>query len=179
MSKLFELITEFVEITGNSTVDSILLWVIGIISFLFAFGVVGIIFDTIGIYDSDVMSDCHWIIRILVFLGLSFVCISIFKFLTWLFSFQWWVYLFLLVVLISALVLIHFIKHKYNKNKFKEIIENKEIDSSKEINISTIKTRNICPRCGGDLVKRHGPYGDFYGCGNFSTKGCRYTRRFI
>ncbi len=31
-----------------------------------------------------------------------------------------------------------------------------------------------CPRCGGDLVKRSGRFGAFYGCSNFP--GCRYTR---
>lgn len=31
-----------------------------------------------------------------------------------------------------------------------------------------------CPRCGGELVKREGRYGSFYGCGNFPL--CRYTR---
>ena len=32
----------------------------------------------------------------------------------------------------------------------------------------------ICPRCKGELVKREGRYGSFYGCGNFPL--CRYTR---
>lgn len=31
-----------------------------------------------------------------------------------------------------------------------------------------------CPRCGGELVKRNGRYGSFYGCSNYP--GCRYTR---
>lgn len=33
-----------------------------------------------------------------------------------------------------------------------------------------------CPQCGGKLVKRKGINGVFYGCSNFSTKGCRYTK---
>lgn len=32
----------------------------------------------------------------------------------------------------------------------------------------------ICPRCGGELVKRNGRFGAFYGCSNFPA--CRYTR---
>jgi hypothetical protein len=32
----------------------------------------------------------------------------------------------------------------------------------------------LCPRCGGDLVARKGPYGKFYGCSNYPK--CRYTR---
>lgn len=30
-----------------------------------------------------------------------------------------------------------------------------------------------CPRCGGELVQRHGRYGTFYGCSNYPK--CRYT----
>ncbi len=32
----------------------------------------------------------------------------------------------------------------------------------------------ICPKCGGELVKRNGRFGAFLGCSNFP--GCRYTR---
>lgn len=32
----------------------------------------------------------------------------------------------------------------------------------------------ICPRCKGELVRREGRYGSFYGCSNFPS--CRYTR---
>ncbi|MCR4681811.1 MAG: topoisomerase DNA-binding C4 zinc finger domain-containing protein [Clostridiales bacterium] len=34
---------------------------------------------------------------------------------------------------------------------------------------------NICPRCGGDLVLRHGKYGDFYGCSNYPE--CRFIKK--
>ena len=30
-----------------------------------------------------------------------------------------------------------------------------------------------CPRCGGNLILRHGPYGTFYGCSNYPR--CRFT----
>ena len=33
-----------------------------------------------------------------------------------------------------------------------------------------------CPECGGRLVKRSGPYGEFFGCTNYSKTGCRYKR---
>ena len=33
-----------------------------------------------------------------------------------------------------------------------------------------------CPLCGGKLRKITGPRGDFYGCSNYRTTGCRYTR---
>ena len=33
-----------------------------------------------------------------------------------------------------------------------------------------------CPRCGGRIIKKDGKYGEFYGCENFRTKGCEFTR---
>ncbi len=36
--------------------------------------------------------------------------------------------------------------------------------------------RNVCPRCGGQLVLRRGKYGPFKGCSNF-PKGCRFTAK--
>ncbi len=32
----------------------------------------------------------------------------------------------------------------------------------------------VCPRCGGELVKRKGKFGEFFGCGNFPA--CRFTK---
>lgn len=34
-----------------------------------------------------------------------------------------------------------------------------------------------CPLCGGRLVKRSGPYGEFFGCSNYHTQGCTYKRK--
>ena len=31
-----------------------------------------------------------------------------------------------------------------------------------------------CPRCGGELIKRNGRFGEFWGCGNYPE--CRYTK---
>ena len=34
---------------------------------------------------------------------------------------------------------------------------------------------NICPRCGGKLVVRYSPYGDFLGCKNYP--GCQFSKK--
>ena len=34
---------------------------------------------------------------------------------------------------------------------------------------------NICPRCGSELVLRHGKSGDFYGCSNYPK--CKFTKK--
>lgn len=39
------------------------------------------------------------------------------------------------------------------------------------------KDRYTCPKCGGSLLKRHGPYGDFYGCSNYWSSGCTFKRK--
>ena len=35
----------------------------------------------------------------------------------------------------------------------------------------------ICPKCGGELIKKNGPYGSFYGCSNYRINGCKYMRK--
>ncbi len=39
------------------------------------------------------------------------------------------------------------------------------------------KERFQCPRCGGQLVKCSGKYGEFFGCSNYKISGCNYTRK--
>ena len=53
-------------------------------------------------------------------------------------------------------------KHEHVKNisKAKSQYENKI-------------AKGICPKCGGELVKRSGQYGSFYGCSNYPT--CKFT----
>lgn len=36
--------------------------------------------------------------------------------------------------------------------------------------------RYSCPLCGGRLVRRSGPHGEFYGCSNYKTRGCQYMK---
>ena len=179
MSGFIDFISNFIQITGNDTFDGIILAIIGLIAFSYASGLVGIIFDAIGIYDSDLMSDAHWFIRILVFLGLSFICISIAKVINWLCSFQWWVYLIAGIVLVGIIVGIGLLKHHISKKKSKKIVVKLQEEQTSSLpNEERLNQRDICPRCGAPLVKRHGRYGDFFGCHNYSSTGCKYTRRF-
>ena len=106
MSKIIDIISELVEITGNGTIDSILFAIAGFIAFSVAFGLVGIIFDFTGNYDSDLMSDTHWLIRTIVFIILTWLFVKIFEFFTWLLSFEWWVYLVASVVIRSNILVI-------------------------------------------------------------------------
>lgn len=34
-----------------------------------------------------------------------------------------------------------------------------------------------CPLCGGRMIKKTGPYGEFLGCSNYRTTGCKYKRK--
>ncbi len=181
MEQLFNFITNFVEITGNTTIDNVLLWIIGIISFSVSFNLVGMIFDAIGLYDSDLMSDCHWIIRLIVFVGLSSLLIALCKFIKWIFGFQWWIYLIAGIIIVGIIIFTFILKHKLsNKNLEKSI--NNTINTNENLQENktegSITKKDLCPRCGGKLIKRHGPCGNFYGCENFSTTNCRYTRKF-
>ena len=184
---IIDLIGELVEISGNSTVDTILFTIIGLFSFAIAFGLVGAIFDALGFYDSDIMSDAHWLIRVTVFAGLTYVGVKVAQFIRWLFSFQWWVYVIVGIVLIGIVVLVYYIKHRISINRAQQIIQPEEpiqesavLSEEKEEPKRTVTdNRYYCPRCHARLVKRHGPYGDFYGCESYGRTGCRYTRKFL
>ena len=188
---IIDLIGELVEISGNSTIDTIIFAIIGAISLSIAFGLVGIIFDALGFYDSDLMSDTHWSIRVLVFVGLTWLGVKIAQLIKWLFSFQWWVYVIAGVVLIGIIILIYYIKSRMSENtassatpielpKVETTVHTEEKEEPQVV-VTTNKTDNryYCPRCHSRLVKRHGPYGDFYGCESYGKTGCRYTRRYL
>ena len=74
------------------------------------------------------------------------------------------------------------IKHRIMKTK-SVVSKNEKVE---EVSETTEKTKeeivtidkDHCPRYGGLLVKRHNPYGNFYGCENFPINNCRYTRKF-
>ena len=188
---IIDLIGELVSISGNSTIDSIIFAIIGTISFLVAFGIVGLIFDAIGIYDSDLMSNAHWLIRVLAFAGLTWLGVKIAQFIKWLFSFQWWVYMIAGVIFVGIIILIYYIKSRISENdtystptietpKIETTVQAEEKEEPQVV-VTTNKTDNryYCPRCHSRLVKRHGPYGDFYGCESYGKTGCRYTRKFL
>lgn len=184
--KIIDLIGEIVQISGNSTIDSIIFAIIGLIAFSIAFDLVGLIFDAIGLYDARIMSDVHWLIRVLVFGLITFILVKIAQFIAWLCSFQWWVYVIAFVLIIGILVLIYLVKYKSKKKNF---TQNKKppIEKADESVLETQNTnqsqtadhRYYCPRCGAKLVKRHGPYGNFYGCDSYGKTGCTYTRKFL
>lgn len=188
---IIDLIGELVSISGNSTVDSIIFTIIGVISFMIAFGIVGLIFDALGFYDSDLMSDTHWLIRVLVFAGLTWLGVKIAQLIKWLFSFQWWVYVIVGVIFVGIIILIYYIKSRISENdtystptietpKIETTVQAEEKEEPQVV-VTTNKTDNryYCPRCHSRLVKRHGPYGDFYGCESYGKTGCRYTRKFL
>lgn len=184
---IIDLIGELVEISGNATVDTILFAIIGVLSFAIAFGLVGALFDALGFYDSDIMSDAHWLIRVAVFAGLTFVGVKVAQFIRWLFSFQWWVYIIAGVIFVGIIILVYYIKHRIFKSKAQQAIPFEEpktetvvqTEEKEEPKLTVTDNRYYCPRCHSKLAKRHGPYGDFYGCEAYGKTGCRYTRRFI
>ena len=63
---------------------------------------------------------------------------------------------------------------KSDKIETKSDNELKEIQSDNQIKmLQEIPSNQICPRCGGELVKRTGKYGEFYGCKNYPR--CKFT----
>ena len=50
------------------------------------------------------------------------------------------------------------------KNHAKKHIRNVRTNEQRR---NTAVASGKCPRCGGTLILRHGPYGPFYGCSNY------------
>lgn len=188
MKNFLDLLSIFLSITGNSNVDSVILGIIIFIGMTIAYKLVGRIFDTIGFYDADIMSGTNGIIQFVFFLSMFFLFKGVYNFFTWLLSLAWWVYLIIALVMILIFVVISLVTHKYNARKyaFNRNIEEK-IGEVKQDNNNVhmqkerefFELREVCPRCGGKLLIRHGPYGEFWGCENYngtSKQSCKYTR---
>lgn len=73
-----------------------------------------------------------------------------------------------------------------NTNEIYEIINNLNITDKVERKVHVKNAREIksnkdeelknkCPKCGGELIKRNGKYGEFMGCSNFPK--CRYIAK--
>ncbi len=184
MKIILELIERFVSISGNPIIDSILFLFIGFISFTVAFGLVGFIFDAVGKYNSKLMSNVHWSTRIIIFFSLTFIFVKIAQFISWLFSFQWWVYLIVVLAIFIIVILVYLIKYRVmkqiNKNNkiSEEVIKGVPKSIKEEQNQQKIKIeydKYLCPRCTQLLVERKGPYGKFIGCSSYPK--CNYTRK--
>ena len=46
-----------------------------------------------------------------------------------------------------------------------------------EIGNEEVINDDICPSCGGKLIKREGKYGEFFGCSNYPK--CRFTKNML
>lgn len=54
-------------------------------------------------------------------------------------------------------------------------LESEFVQELREVHQREIKNERFeCPECGGRLVKRKGPYGEFLGCSNYAITGCRF-----
>ena len=69
------------------------------------------------------------------------------------------------------------------KKVFLLTVENQESSFVKELRAqygeALKQERFSCPVCGGRLQKKSGPYGDFWGCSNYKTTGCKYTKNIM
>lgn len=123
MGKLLDFLSNFIEITGNQTADGIIVGSIALLSFLIAFGIVGKIFEAIGIFSSSLMSEVHWFIRVLVFFGLVFIFTLISKLIAFLMSLPWWIWTIIGASLFAITVLLIVLTAKKRKVK-KQNIDN-------------------------------------------------------
>lgn len=117
MSQFLDFISNLVPITGNSTVDTVLFFIIGAVAFGVAWFITGGLAGALD-YDSDAMSFVHWVVRLLIFFGLMGLFIGIVQFIRWFLSFEWWVYLIIGVsILLIAGGIITLVLVSKNKKK--------------------------------------------------------------
>lgn len=118
MNGFIDFVSTICPITGNDLIDAILFAIITSIAFAIAWKLTGFISS-----DSDTMRSIHWIIRVLVFLFLLAVALSVINFIHWIGSWPWWVYLIIGVALIHVLVGIILTVMVKSKKKKKAKIE--------------------------------------------------------
>ncbi len=67
--------------------------------------------------------------------------------------------------------------YQYNRGKCKacgRLKSEAEMDKPRLQEEKPLRQANVCPRCGGKLIKRMGKNGEFIGCSNFPN--CRYSK---
>lgn len=74
------------------------------------------------------------------------------------------------VALTRARKKVYLVIAKGKESEFAKELTNRYADELK-------KAQRACPICGGMLIKKSGPYGEFLGCSNYKSKGCTYKRK--
>ena len=182
VARITVVISTLVDISGDPVLDTVLFACIGFVSYAFSFGLVGRIFDALGHYDSDLMSGAHLLIRVFTFAFLTWGLVKLFQFVSWISSFQCWVYLIVLLIVIIIVLTIFTVIHMLRKNEGIDRPYETHGNGNKKVSVhshgstGTVRSDSIhnCPRCKSELVNRHGPYGSFIGCSSYPQ--CRYTR---
>lgn len=122
MKQLLDFISNLIPITGNSTADTIIFFVIGAIAFAVAWMITGAMASAVD-YDSNTMSGIHWLIRGIIFIGLMLFAIGLTHLVKWFLSFEWWVYLIIRISICLVGGGIIFLKVYLKKKKPKPTIE--------------------------------------------------------
>lgn len=126
MGQFLDFISNIVPITGNSTADTILFFIISAVAFGVAWFITGAIARGLD-YDSDAMSLVHWIVRFLIFFGLLGLFIGVVHFIKWFLSFEWWIYLIIgvsVILIISGIAVLKIVSK--NKKKGKVVYEKEQ-----------------------------------------------------
>lgn len=74
------------------------------------------------------------------------------------------------VALTRAKIKVYMLVQKDHESIFAKELHNRYEDELKHEQFE-------CPICGGKLLRKSGPYGDFFGCENYRTTGCKYKRK--
>lgn len=192
---MFDFIQVVLENVFNVNDPSVSFWASFIITgliFKMAFEVTGFVFDKLGVYDSDAMSDFNGFIRCILILVVLFIFALIGEAIKWLkgnFIVFTVLCAFLVIFVILYRVFSHLYRKKHNTKSFDSELSNANLTNTSTetaplpgpVEKPQIKyDRSLCPRCGAKLRKMHGPYGSFWGCEAYFTPiRCKYTRKYF
>jgi DNA helicase-4 len=56
--------------------------------------------------------------------------------------------------------------------------ESEFVEEMRSVHGAEIKEGSqVCPLCGDHLIRRSGPYGEFFGCRSYWSQGCKYKKK--
>ena len=87
------------------------------------------------------------------------------------------------IIFIAAIIIAEIVRQRIRDKAAHTVMDTIDVQKLKtqilsiNRNYNFTDIKNMCPICGGILVKRNGKYGSFIGCDNYPK--CKYTKKIM
>ena len=116
---IFEYLTDSYSLLENPLDNYIIMAVVGFVTFLIAYAIVGWLYEMHMIEGSGVGSILHWSLRLVIFVGINYAvatAIRVYKWLTGIPTYIWWI---LITAMVGIAVIVIIVKIVlYRKSEF-------------------------------------------------------------